>query len=485
MSANVLPLPVADVSHLVEHTVATLSISTRWLTDGDHRLDAAYYSDEVSTVRRRIHKSKLETRPLEALAQDIFAAPISSRFFAPHGAPYLLPSQVFDFRPTPRKFVIAHKLTSPGRWFVKPGWILVSQSGVVGRVGLATNRLAEIVVSQNLLRIVPAEAEEAGYLYAFLSSTYGQTLMTHRQFGGTVSHLVRQHLADIPVPLLAIKVRRLIHERILSAYGLRDVANSLLDRADGLLHAELGLSPFDESQIPYIAVPNAHRAGYGPTAFALTASELAGRLDVSFHLPVAKACVEQMGKGKHQLVQLGDIAKPYVAPRFRRIYVGAEHGVPFLQGSHIPMMKAYDLKYLSRRAHADLSPWTIQEGWVLVTCSGTIGRVALVPKGLAGWAASQHIERIIPDTNRAHPGYIAAFLMTPYGQHQLTSKVYGGVVDELTEGDTAAVWIPDAPYEVQERIGELVVDAFEKKEEANAIEERTIKQFEQTIEQGA
>jgi hypothetical protein len=53
--------------------------------------------------------------------------------------------------------------------------------------------------------------------------------------------------------------------------------------------------------------------------------------------------------------------------------------------------------------------------------------------------------------------------MTPYGQHQLTSKIYGGVVDELTEEDTAAIWLPDAPLEVQERIGTLVVQAFEKR----------------------
>jgi hypothetical protein len=71
---------------------------------------------------------------------------------------------------------------------------------------------------------------------------------------------------------------------------------------------------------------------------------------------------------------------------------------------------------------------------------------------------------------RIHAGYLAAFLMTPYGEHQLTSKIYGGVVDELTEEDTAAVFIPDPPHNVQERIGILVVQAFEKKEEANRIE---------------
>jgi len=54
-------------------------------------------------------------------------------------------------------------------------------------------------------------------------------------------------------------------------------------------------------------------------------------------------------------------------------------------------------------------------------------------------------------------------------------------VDELTENDTAAILVPDAPSDVQERIGALVVQAFEKKEEANQIEEHAIRALEKTI----
>jgi hypothetical protein len=74
--------------------------------------------------------------------------------------------------------------------------------------------------------------------------------------------------------------------------------------------------------------------------------------------------------------------------------------------------------------------------------------------------------------------------MTPYGQHQLTAKIYGGVVDELTEEDTRAVWIPNAPLEIQGEIGERVVKAFELKDEASAVEERTICKVEEMLQKG-
>jgi type I restriction enzyme S subunit len=299
------------------------------------------------------------------------------------------------------------------------------------------------------------------------------------QYGVSVEHILPQHISSLPVPLLPDDEQQTIHEQIMQAYRLRDEANDLLDKADELLHAELGLPRFDESQVPYLF------GSSKPKAFIVRATELEGRLDASFHIPIAKAVIEQLRKGKYPLVRLGDVAiRIFIPPRFKRIYVSPEYGVPFLQGSHVPMIKPYDLKYLSRRAHPDLSRWIIHQGWVLVTCSGTIGRVALVPKTLDGWAASQHIERIIPNTQRCHAGYIAAFLMTPYGQHQLTSKIYGGVVDELTEEDTAAIWLPDAPLEVQRRIGTLVVQAFERKEEANAIEDRAIARLENILARG-
>lgn len=90
------------------------------------------------------------------------------------------------------------------------------------------------------------------------------------------------------------------------------------------------------------------------------------------------------------------------------------------------------------------------------------------------WAASQHILRIMPKINVSHEGYIATFLMTPYGQHQLQSKIYGGVVDELTADDTARVLIPDLPYAEQEKIGVPAKEAYELRDKANTLEDQAI-----------
>ena len=141
--------------------------------------------------------------------------------------------------------------------------------------------------------------------------------------------------------------------------------------------------------------------------------------------------------------RLGDVTQSiFIPPRFRRVYVDQDHGTPFLQGTHLPQFKPTDLKFLSRTAHKDLRPWVIHAGWVLVTCSGTIGRVSIALHQWDGWAASQHILRVVPQDDGLCPaGYIYAWLSSPLGQAQFNG-VYGSVVDEITSEHVANILIP-------------------------------------------
>lgn len=263
------------------------------------------------------------------------------------------------------------------------------------------------------------------------------------------------------------------------AYRMRDEANGLLDDADEALHRTLGLPSFDASQVDYIEPKSNEASRPVPRAFGVSSVHLGGRLDASYHVPVVRSVHRRLRAGVYPVAQLSDIsADIVVAPRFKRVYVRSEFGVPLLQGSHVPQLMPRDLQYISRTETKKLERWIIHAGWVLVTCSGTIGRIAVTTKNQDEWAASQHILRIIPDLARTHPGYVAAFLMSPYGRHQLTSKIYGGVVDELTAEDTREVLIPEPPPEVCNEIGDLVVSAFEMRDSASEVEKRAVAEIE-------
>ena len=148
----------------------------------------------------------------------------------------------------------------------------------------------------------------------------------------------------------------------------------------------------------------------------------------------------------------------FIPPRFKRVYVDEAYGVPFLQGTHIVHFRPQDLKYLSRTAHKNLQRWIISAGWVLVTCSGTIGRIAVASRDWDGWAASQHILRVVPKTDGSCPaGYIYAWLSSPLGQAQFNG-IYGAVVDEVTAEHVENILIP-LPETKKQREMVLTIDA--------------------------
>lgn len=167
------------------------------------------------------------------------------------------------------------------------------------------------------------------------------------------------------------------------------------------------------------------------------------RLDAAYFNPEVEKLLAAIDEAGMRAETLGSItSRVFIPPRFARVYVEADHGVPFLQGSHVVHLEPANLKFLSREAHKNLDRWIIRAGWLLVTCSGTIGNVTICPPEWDNWAASQHILRVVPDEEMCPSGYLCSFLASPLGQVQLMAKIYGGVVDEITEEQASSVKVP-------------------------------------------
>jgi len=179
------------------------------------------------------------------------------------------------------------------------------------------------------------------------------------------------------------------------------------------------------------------------TSIASIVEDAALRLDAGYFNPDVDKMLAAISQAGMRAETLGSIAsRVFIPARFARVYVASDHGVPFLQGSHVVHLQPANLKYLSREAHKNLDQWIIRSGWLLVTCSGTIGNVTICPPEWDSWAASQHILRIIPNEKKCPSGYLCSFLASPLGQAQLMAKIYGGVVDEITEEQVASVKVP-------------------------------------------
>lgn len=467
--------------------IQVFDVPFHWVNDGEKRLDASFYAQDVIAARIVLDKvaAKVKIANLKDIVKDIFMPALKITIpFCDNGQEYLTQSEVEFFLPRARKRLNINKIDDPERWKVKSGFLLISQSGTIGRVTMATKYLEKFVISPNLIRVV-AEENLRGYIYAFLSSWFGQALIKSLQYGITVKHILPHHLYNIPIPRIQ-DLEKEINQKILEAHKLREEAQELLLKAEEMIYSELGLPRIDEDDIEYFG----GKIGRIIKAFEIKASELDYRLDASYHEPILNLIKENLKnkekEGKFQLKQLGNgVGKVFDLPTYKRIYVKSTEGYPILSGTHLRQLKLYDLKYISGRSFykkgkSVLEKYKVKENWILITERGTTGVIALVTKCWDGWLASHNILRVIPQN--VNPGYLLAYLNTEYAQYQLKSKELGAVVKVLDPKDMENILVPiPKDKTLEDKIGSLVIDAYNKKDLANQIEENAIKYLEEIL----
>jgi len=447
-------------------------IPFKWLVDSQIRLDASFYSRDTVKARRIVESHKHSR--FDKLAYVTYPTRFKRIYSdSRNGLPFLSASEALFFKPTSFRYLSKAKTSEIEKIIVKKGYLLLTRSGTVGRLVYVDDRLSRFAITDDMLRIVPFKETKIGYIYAFLSSWVGQTLLTKDQYGSAIKHLEPHHINGVSIPLILEEMQESIHEQILQAYDMREKANLLLDDAQIQLYKELGLPQISSEE--FLADE--------PAVFAIMTSELSFRLDASYHNPMIRTIASKMKAGNYPPTRLGSqVSEVFMPTRFKRVYVTREQGIPFLQGKHIVELRPYDIKYLSAKVTKDIERCTIHTGWILVTRSGTIGRIAVVPKHWNGWAATEHIIRIVPDEDKAKAGYIAAFLLSPYGYYQVVGKTFGGVIGEISEDHLKEIFLPKLPPgDIQEKIGSLVAKAFELKEEANKIEQKAITTLENEL----
>ena len=87
--------------------------------------------------------------------------------------------------------------------------------------------------------IIPTDDEQAGYLYAWLSSDYGQALITRYSYGSVILEFDRFMAGEVSVPLLPDSKRKAIAALVLNANHLRDEAWNLEQGALKALRDEI------------------------------------------------------------------------------------------------------------------------------------------------------------------------------------------------------------------------------------------------------
>ncbi|GGU06908.1 methylation-associated defense system restriction endonuclease subunit S MAD5 [Streptomyces lateritius] len=471
--------------------IASISspVMSSWFAEQGHRLDAAPYVSGALKTKKLLERLP-KTEPLEAVTTGpkggLFYGPMFRRVYLTdpeYSVPWLGSRDMMaaDLTGLPRLKKSDAESPALADQQLKPGMTLISRSGFyAGRRAYVRPDMGDCWASEHILKVQPnPEKIKSGYLYAFLLSRFGESLVRGSVYGSAVKHIEPHHIAGLPVPRFEAELEDQIHDLVEECARLRAEFQSSLVSATEDLFKSVGLPELidvrwhqQERDLGFDV------STLGPTSlralnFAPRARQLAEKLGSVPGKSLGEICSGgQLGSGV----------------RFKRVDSNPEHGVQL-----IGQRQGFWLKPEGRWISAEQAPSGIFacDETIMIAAQGTLGenevfcRPLLITGSWLKYVYTQHFLRVVSGDPEVPGAYLFAFFRSEAAFRLLRSLSVGGKQQDIHEGLRAQIPVPLAPPADRERIAATVRHAYECRDRADVLEDKALALLTTAIEEAA
>lgn len=351
---------------------------------------------------------------------------------------------------------------------VKPEMVLLSMSGTIGDVAIASKKWKYPINSnQDIAKIDTKGKINPYFLYAFLVSKYGQNYLKREARGSVQQHVFLSQMEQFEIPFLNEKFVQLIQITIEKSDNILYASEELYTNAETLLLETLGLGNFEPSAEPV------NIKGF-KESFLTT-----GRLDAEYY------------QKKYDTLEKAICSSKY--KRIREIRTVNYRGMQpeYVENSKLDVINSKHiledtLDYNGFEKTSD-DYWDLQErarvfkdDILTYTTGANIGRTQvyrLNKKALA----SNHVN--ILRVKEENPFYIGFVLNSMVGRMQTQKYCAGSAQVELYPKDLDEFIIPIVDQTIQKQIIELTEESFNLKKQSEQLLETAKRAVEIAIEQ--
>lgn len=442
------------------HTLQRTTINARIVASGDRRMEAETYLASGFGVRGSIEKYPAGWVSFDRFARAWAPPRIKQIFVAPeYGVPYLNTSQVFDIRPSPRKWLAAEKTSQAQLRLARQGTILVMASATPGRTTVVTHAHEGAFISHHFMRVEPHDDSLTGWIYAFLLSSQGQAMMTGSQYASIIRHIEPHHLGALPVPVVGKDIAALFGRRLREVLELRNRSFQLTQEADATFADAVGtIEPREPEE-----------------GFVVNVSDVSNRrrrLEAGYHTPRAGAILHRFPRWE----SLREVTeRVWWMPRFKRFY--GDGGISYLSADELFTVNPFNQKKILVDPADNHRDYFVQAGWIVMACSGQVyglnGAATLIVEEHENIFFSHDLIRIVPNTQKIRAGYlVVALTHRTHGRPLLIRAAYGTSIPHLDPGDVADFPVVRLPEAEEKRIADLAEAAARARAQADVVERR-------------
>lgn len=456
------PLPAAPTAWPY-HTAKTASLPAHLLMQGSRRLEGDVYLTSGYGIRLALELQPAGWVPLGQLARVWQPGRLKGIQVGPtYGTPFLAATQVFDLRPVPRKFLALARTNDAANRFLEAGTIVVTCSGSVGRATLSFDMHKPLLISHDLLRVVPLPGQW-GWVYAYLRTPQARAMMSSAQYGHVIKHLEVAHLEALPVPKVSNKMAETFTAQAQRVLDARNAAHALFAQAEELFEEAIGpVMPGDSGE-----------QGFSISSAGFSTGRR--RMEAVFHNPAVAALGAHFARRGLATTSFSSAGFAVWLPtRFRRI--PAAQGVNLVGSANLFEINPDLPKFIADGNFGDRNRGRVEVGWLLLARSGQVyginGQLQIAHAAYAGKIISDHVIRIAPTaTTKLRTGYVYTAMSHPtLGKPLLKALAYGSSIPEIEVADVENLGIVRLGEQLENTIADFTEQAAALLAEADTLE---------------
>ncbi len=345
------------------------------------------------------------------------------------------------------------------KYLIREGDLLISRTGSIGVNYLVSNPEPAVFASY-LIRFRPKKSISTKYLRYYLQSpTYWRAIAAGKK-GIAVQNVNATMLSKIPVPVAPDSEQLEIVAEIEKQFSRLDEAVANLQRVKANLkrYKASVLKDAVEGRLVPTEAELARREG---RSFE-TGEQLLQRI-----LETRRS--QWKGRGRYKEPEPANLSTLPVPPdgwhwfsidQLTSVVTDGEHITPTRSSSGVLLLSARnvlngrlaleDVDYVPEEEYRRISQrLSIQEGDVLLSCSGTVGRTCVVPAGMRfGLVRSVAVLRTV----HVVPEFLCFQLQSPFGQSQIDDRKTQTAQANLFQGKIRQLVVAVPPIDEQRRL---------------------------------
>jgi type I restriction enzyme S subunit len=210
-------------------------------SDLNLRLEGHFHSAVAVEILDQLQQIDAPIKTFSEITKRLFKPPMFKRMWvdeAKDGTQFVSGIDAYCFESPNERYV---SLATPKyqEFILEKGTVLFQAAGSIyglfGRPILVDGWLENLFAADDLYRIVPHTLVDGAYIFAYLRTPYGRSLIRRASAGHAIPRVWDPQMFQMPIPWPEETVRRSISKGILSAHEKHEIARSSENKARQIL----------------------------------------------------------------------------------------------------------------------------------------------------------------------------------------------------------------------------------------------------------